>query len=62
MRDLLEKKEESIQKQTQIQEKTLQTQEAILLHQTSPKKVHVGAVQKNADGRITGATISSTVQ
>ena len=62
MTDLFANIDESIQKQTQIQEKTLQTQEAILKHQISPKNVRIGGISKGADGRITGATVATTLQ
>ncbi len=50
-----------LQKQTQIQEKTLEQQNEILANSKKPKQVSIGNVRKGADGRITGATISTTV-
>ena len=51
-----------LQKQTAIQEKTLEVQDEILKHQKAPKRIGISGVQKGADGRITGATVSTTVQ
>ena len=51
-----------LQRQTELQEKTLATQEQILLHQTSPKTISIGGVRKNERGEVIGATVGSTLQ
>lgn len=51
-----------MEKSVQIQEKTLRTEEQVLAHQIAPKNVGISNVKKGPDGRITGASISTTLQ
>jgi hypothetical protein len=51
-----------LQQQTVLQERTAETLQAMLTHQISPKQVGISNVRKDASGRITGATVNSTIQ